>query len=128
MKTIIAGSRDITDMTLVYDAVDESGFDISEVVCGKAPGVDTLGESYAVGFGIPVKSFPAKWKDITVPGAVIRRGKYGLYNAIAGHTRNQQMAEYADALIAVWDGQSTGTADMISRAKKLGLKVYIKYV
>jgi hypothetical protein len=27
------------------------------------------------------------------------------------------MARYADALVAVWDGQSGGTSDMIRRAK-----------
>jgi hypothetical protein len=36
------------------------------------------------------------------------------------------MAKYADALIAVWDGKSRGTKNMIDEAKKLGLKVYVK--
>ena len=39
--------------------------------------------------------------------------------------RNQVMADHADALIAVWDGASKGTADMIDRAKKRGLKVFV---
>ncbi len=42
-----------------------------------------------------------------------------------GPVRNQKMAEYADALIAVWDGESRGTKNMISLAKKLNLKCFI---
>lgn len=126
MKVIIAGSRHFSDLNLVFDAIHESGFNITEVVCGKAPGVDTLGEAWAIGYGVPVIPFPAKWKDISVPGAVIKRGKYGLYNALAGHFRNQQMADYADALIAIWDGESTGTKDMISRMEMLGKIVHLK--
>jgi hypothetical protein len=33
------------------------------------------------------------------------------------------MAQYADALIAFWDGKSKGTANMINEAKKQGLTV-----
>jgi len=36
-----------------------------------------------------------------------------------------QMADYADALVAVWDGESRGTVHMICRAKENGLKVYV---
>ena len=43
MKTIIAGSRSITDIQLLYDAIRESGFQITEVVCGEARGADRLG-------------------------------------------------------------------------------------
>lgn len=35
------------------------------------------------------------------------------------------MANYAEALIAIWDGQSKGTKMMIDIANKKGLKVYI---
>jgi len=35
------------------------------------------------------------------------------------------MAEYAEALIAVWDGESRGTRDMIFKASNTGLKVFI---
>lgn len=35
------------------------------------------------------------------------------------------MADYADALIAFWDGKSRGTKNMIELATKQGLKVRI---
>jgi len=111
MKVIIAGSRDIEDLKAVMDAVKASGFPaFTEVVSGCAAGVDRVGEYYAQLYSIPVKQFPADWK----------RHKRG-----AGPIRNKQMAEYADALIAVWDGKSKGTKNMIDQATKKGLKVYV---
>lgn len=110
MKTIIAGGRDITDYNLVLDAVHASSFDITEIVSGGARGVDQLGERIGREFNIPVKVFPADWDT---------HGKR------AGPIRNAQMADYAEALIAVWDGQSRGTANMIQQATKKGLKVYV---
>ena len=41
--------------------------------------------------------------------------------------RNGEMAEYADMLIAFWDGKSVGTQDMINKMKKLGKEVKIIY-
>ncbi len=38
MKTIIAGSRSITDMSIVTDAIAKSGFDITTVISGMASG------------------------------------------------------------------------------------------
>lgn len=113
MKTIIAGSRTITDYGTVEQAIIESGFYISEVVSGKAKGVDTLGEQWATKNGLPIEAFPANWDE---------------YGKSAGPIRNKEMAEYADALIAVWDGNSRGTQHMIITAVQAGLKVYIKGV
>lgn len=111
MKTIIAGSRTMTNMDIVKRAIDMSGFMITEVVCGGAKGVDTLGRKWAGnGILIPVKMFPANWN---------KHGK------IAGSLRNIEMAKYADALIAIWDMKSNGTKHMISVAKKKGLKVFV---
>ncbi len=47
MKVIIAGSRNITDYSLVKTAIQESAFEIDCVVSGMAKGVDSLGESWA---------------------------------------------------------------------------------
>lgn len=110
MKTIIAGSRTIKDYLIVENAIKESGFKITQVVSGCAPGVDKLGEKWAVKHGVPIKEFPANWDE---------------YGKAAGPIRNQQMAEYAEALIAVWDGVSTGTEDMIKKAQRKGLKGFV---
>ena len=110
MKTIIAGSRDIVDSALLTEAIIASGFNITEVVSGMAQGVDQMGQTWAAEQGIPIKHFPADWK---------------LYGRGAGPVRNREMADYADALIALWDGKSKGTQHMIKAARERSLKIYI---
>ena len=110
MKVIIAGSRNISDHGAVGRAIESSRFQITEVVSGNARGVDAIAENYAGRKEIPVKLFPADWD------------KYG---KPAGAIRNKQMADYADALIAVWDGQSSGTRMMIETMNKVGKPVHL---
>lgn len=115
MKTIIAGSRTVRTYSLVVAAIGESAFTITEVVCGMAPGPDLMGMHWAMRQtpAIPVKKFPAHWNSLG------RR---------AGFVRNSKMADYAEALVAVWDGKSSGTRHMIEEARKRGLQVYVKEV
>ncbi len=110
MRTIIAGSRTITDYAVVAAAIQKSGFTITEVVSGAARGVDELGERWANENSVPIRQFPAQWER---------------YGKSAGPLRNNQMAHYAQALIAIWDGQSYGTKSMIHMARKLRMKVCI---
>lgn len=113
MRVIVAGSRSIVDYLIVEQAIKDSGFTITELISGCAKGVDTLGEYYAQLRDIPIKKFPADWQ---------RHGRK------AGYIRNMEMAKHADALIAVWDGQSSGTVHMINVAKERGLKMYTHFV
>ena len=113
MRTIIAGSRDVTDYEKVTVAVKLSGFVITEVVSGGARGVDTLGEQYAKEHSLSCKRFPADWS------------KYG---RAAGPIRNEQMAEYAEALVALPVKTSKGTRHMIKAATARGLRVFVKEV
>jgi hypothetical protein len=113
MKVIVAGPRDFTDYNVVVEAILKSGYVIDELVSGKASGVDTLGEEYARENGIPVREFPAQWN---------------LYGKHAGPARNHEMSLYADALIAVWDGISGGTHDMIKKMKKRKKPFYLHIV
>jgi hypothetical protein len=46
----------------------------------------------------------------------------------AGPIRNQKMAKKGDALIAIWDGESSGTRDMIDKALAEGLSLYVVQV
>lgn len=117
MKCIIAGSRTITDHIHIASAILISGWinDITEVVCGMARDVDLLGKQWADALKIPVKEMPAIWRE-EVQGA---------YDPQAGYRRNIEMAKYADALIAVWDGQSDGTRHMIAVMRSLRKPVYI---
>lgn len=131
MRTIIAGSRSIdaieevlivglngkaaacSGRQVVEDAIVRSNFDISMVISGTAKGVDRIGEAWAIENEIPLMTFPADWQT---------------YGKRAGFVRNKQMAEEADALIAVWDGESPGTKMMIDLANEYGLQVYVAEV
>lgn len=127
MKVAIVGSRGFSSYELLEEAIKESGFEITEVVCGEAPGADTIGRLWAEDHSIPVASFPADWKNIDVPGAVIKSNSYGFYNAIAGKMRNIEMAVYCDAVIACWDQKSPGTRHMIEQSGIRGKKVFVKH-
>lgn len=107
-RTIIAGGRDLPENKGLWWFLSKAHNDIgiSEVVCGGARGGDTIGRQWAEDRGIPVKMFPADWKT---------------HGRAAGPIRNQQMADYAEALIALPGGR--GTADMVERAQKKGLRV-----
>lgn len=112
MRTIIAGSRNCNDIQLLISAIEEINWVITRVVCGKAKGADHLGELWAKFMGIPIDEFPADW------------AKYG---KAAGYKRNVQMAENADALIALWDGESRGTKHMLDIANNKNLSIFVKY-
>lgn len=110
MKTIIAGSRSIDDPQYLINAVNQIDWEITEVVSGTAEGVDQMGEEFAEENDIPVKKFPADWD---------RHGKS------AGAIRNQEMAEYAQAAVILWDGESNGTSIMIQKAAEEDLETFI---
>lgn len=125
MKVIVAGSRSITDYNLVKAAIEESGFEITEIISGHAsmklmedgtwlPSVDRLAEQYSWDvLGKEPRIYPARWKE---------------FGKKAGILRNTEMSKYGDALVAVWDGNSRGTAHMITTMQKLGKPVYVKHV
>lgn len=120
MKVIIAGSRSIDRLSARrwdYDkliekiacAVQASGFEVTEVVTGGAGGPDRAGEHWATKNGIPVTTIKPNWK--------LGKG--------AGLIANRQLAEAGEALIALHDGESTGTLDMINHMKAAGLPVHV---
>lgn len=113
MRVIIAGSQGISDYALVAQAMLDSGFTPSVILSGLAPGVDKLGEQWAIRHGVPICGYPALW--------IVN----GRYDRGAGKRRNSMMVRDADALVAVWDGYSGGTADTIRKAKAAGLPVHV---
>ncbi len=115
MKVIVAGSRSITNYNLIKSYLDDFAeeFFLSEVVSGGASGVDRLGERWSLESGHgQAKIFPYDTS----------KGKFG------GFSRNNEMAEYADMLIAFWDGESRGTKHMIHRMLQLGKSVFVVHL
>lgn len=108
----MAGSRGFNDYELLKHTLDTvlKNKEGIEIVSGTARGADKLGERYAHEKGYPVKRFPANWD---------------LHGRSAGPIRNREMAEYADALVAFYDGSSAGTKSMISLAEKNNLFIRI---
>jgi len=112
MKLIIAGGRNFTNYKQLAQECNQflNGQTNIEIVSGTCRGADLLGEQYAKERGYKIAQFPADWN------------KYG---KSAGPKRNQQMANYADALIAFWNGKSRGTKHMIEMAKQFKLRMTI---
>jgi hypothetical protein len=104
MKIVIAGSRTITDYSALIKALSQSDFCITEVVCGGARGVDSLGAKWASERGLPCAIMIPNW---------------GRFGRAAGMYRNADMADYADGGLILWDGESRGTLDMIDKLRRL---------
>jgi hypothetical protein len=98
-------------ITAFLDQEDINWWDV-EIVSGRAKGPDTFGEWWALSHGSAIKFFPADWK----------------LGPKAGFIRNEQMGDYADALIAFWDGKSGGTKHMIEYMMKLGKPIRVHFI
>jgi hypothetical protein len=112
MKLIIAGSRDINlNPTQIEEYICKlmpQDIEIIEVISGNCKGVDMSGEKWAEFHNIHIKLFKPNWN-------------LGLK---AGPMRNKRMAEYGDALLLVWDGQSKGSKNMKVEMLKLNKPIY----
>ena len=100
-------------MALLLAALDNCSFVPAKVLSGAGPGADALGERWAAMTGTPCQRYPANWEA---------------HGRAAGPIRNALMAGDAQALIALWDGKSPGTKNMIALAKKRGLWVHVELV
>lgn len=109
LSLIIAGSRNLTiSIEGLEQKLYEERLFPAEIVSGTCRGIDKSGELFAAKHNLSVVSFPADWSQ----------GK------MAGPKRNKQMAEYADALLLIWDGKSRGSLSMKRAMQYLGKPVY----
>jgi hypothetical protein len=108
-KVIVAGSRTATGPS-IYSLLERKLDSILRnksvthdivIVSGTARGADLLGEQYAKSRSFQVERYPADWTT---------------FGKRAGYLRNEEMAMNADALVALWDGDSRGTQHMINLA------------
>lgn len=110
---IIAGSRSIgeSEVQKILDEVVDDGFQ-GKIVSGMARGVDQSGFQWAKKRGLPIVEAPALWDH---------------YGKAAGFIRNQWMSWYSTHLLALWDGESSGTKAMIKTAQtdKLETQVHL---
>lgn len=107
MRIAVIGSR----------GIDESAYEIlrqnipsncTEIVSGGADGIDALAERYAHENKLKLTVFYPDYKA---------HGKN------APLMRNLQIIEYAQSIVAFWDGKSKGTAHIVSECIRRNLPV-----
>lgn len=110
MRLLVCGGRDFSDKRRAYAVLDrlhrEHGIDV--VIEGDARGADRIAGYWARRNRIDNLKFPANWDS---------------YGKLAGIMRNRQMLEEGkpDMVLAFPGG--TGTANMVSIARRAGLPI-----
>ncbi len=106
MKVAVIGSRGLTVSNLEKYLPKET----TEIVSGGAVGIDTCAKEYAIKNNIKLIEF--------LPD-------YERYGRSAPLRRNLSIIDYADCVIAFWDGRSHGTKFVIDNCKKKNKKVRV---
>lgn len=106
MKIAIIGSRSLK----VNDLENYLPENTTEIVSGGATGIDTCAKNYANEHNIKLTEF--------LP-------KYNRYGKCAPIMRNSDIINYADEVLAFWDGESHGTAQVINYCKKNNKKIVV---
>ena len=106
MKVAVIGSRTLN----IENLGDYLPSDTTEIVSGGAKGVDTSAKEYAVSHNIEITEFLPEYK------------KYGKKAPLI---RDAQIVEYADLVLAFWDGVSPGTKFVIEKCRKKNVPVKI---
>lgn len=114
-KLIVAGGRDFGNLDLlerVLIAIADVELADKEVsiVSGMAKGADALAYMFAHKHNIQCYEFHAQWRR---------------YGKAAGFKRNEEMGQFADSLLAFWDGYSPGTGHMVNYMSGLGKPVIV---
>lgn len=124
-RIVVAGSRSITDPHAVYPGMTQitaGGVTRGkyEVVSGNAEGVDQSGIKWANEYDCDVTLFDPYNAEETKT-----EYPYDVYGNRAFVERNREMVEYGDILVAVWDGNSSGTHDIILKALDEGIDTHV---
>ena len=101
MKVAVVGSRNLTNIE-IGRYISE---DVNEIISGGAVGVDSCAAEYARINGLKLTEI--------LP-------QYDKYGRGAPIVRNKEIVNYADKVIAFWDGNSKGTLSVIKYAEKVG--------
>lgn len=119
LTVVVAGSRALADDIMLFDrsgaalvgaCLADAGLDPDEIVSGTARGPDTFGEQWATQDHVDCEltRMPAPWDAF--------RADPDRSAKAAGFWRNDQMARYADAVLVIWTGDSSGSQQMIEQA------------
>ena len=106
MKVAVIGSRSIKQVDFDRHLPKET----DEIISGGAKGVDQLAALYAEKKNIKI--------TVICPN-------YRRYGKGAPLKRNDEIIDYADYILAIWDGKSRGTKYVIERCKKINKAVKV---
>jgi len=111
MRLLVCGGRDYANAAKANRALDaiHAKHGITLLVEGDANGADRLGKLWALANGIPLATYPAKWRE---------EGRS------AGPRRNARMLLEGRPQAAIALGGGTGTADMIRRLREANIPVW----
>jgi hypothetical protein len=139
MRLLVCGGRKFTgrhrlwyEMNMLID-----GYRMSDVtiIHGACPtGADQFAHEFYerwAQWGLLEEPYPAKWRDLNVPGAVIRHRNGVAYNFKAGFQRNQTMLDVGKPTHALVAPGGGGTADMRRRleaAIEAGTKIELRTI
>ena len=106
MKVAVIGSRGL-QVDHLGEYLPEG---VTEIVSGGAKGIDTCAKNYALEHGLKLTEFLPEYK------------KYGRGAPLR---RNITIIEYADLVLAFWDGKSRGTKFVIDNCVKRNIPVTV---
>lgn len=109
MKVAVIGSRGLT----VVDLGKYLPQEVTEIVSGGAKGIDNCAKEYAIKNRLILTEFLPEYKR---------------YGRNAPLKRNLQIIDYADLVLAFWDGQSKGTKFVIEhcKAQNKPVRIFLK--
>lgn len=106
MKIAVIGSRNL----IINNLGDYLPINVTEIISGGAKGIDSCAKKYALEKGIKLTEFYPEYQKYG-KGAPLRR--------------NLQIIDYADIVLAFWDGKSRGTKFVIEQCRKKGKTVRV---
>lgn len=115
MRVLVCGSRDWEDEGIIFTVLLGLLGKHPTLIHGAARGADRIAGIISVDlYGKEnVETYPAKWEE---------------HGKAAGVIRNQQMLDAKPDVVYAFNdnlAESKGTADMVRRAKKAGIPVYV---
>ncbi len=108
MKIAIVGSRNL-QIDNIYGYLPKD-IQVTEVISGGVKGIDLCARDFAERHHLKLTEF--------LPN-------YDVYGKAAPIRRNEQIVDYADRVLAFWDGISKGTKYVIDHCKKKGKPITV---
>jgi hypothetical protein len=107
MRALVCGGRDFAKREWIEEILSRE--QPSVIIEGGARGADQMAREWGWRHGIPVLTFVADWET---------------YGRAAGPIRNQRMIDQGEPDVVIAFPGGRGTADMIERALRAGIKVH----